>query len=53
MYGALKFAESLNYCGMIDLGFSGLKFTWTNSRLNGGLIKKELIGVGRMRIGAS
>lgn len=43
MYRVLKLAESLNYCGMIDLGFFGPKFTWTNSRLNGGLIKKRIV----------
>lgn len=27
---ALKFQECLNNCGMIDLGFSGPRFTWSN-----------------------
>lgn len=29
---ALKFQECLNNCSMIDLGFSGPKFTWSNHR---------------------
>ena len=27
---AINFQECLNACGMIDLGFSGPQFTWTN-----------------------
>ena len=27
---ALKFQDCLNNCGMIDLGFSSLRLTWTN-----------------------
>lgn len=26
----INFQDCLNNCGMIDLGFSGLRFTWTN-----------------------
>ena len=29
---ALEFKECLDECNMLDLGFAGLKYTWTNSR---------------------
>ncbi|XP_028109543.1 uncharacterized protein LOC114308200 [Camellia sinensis] len=39
---ALKFKECMDHCGMLDLGFSGPKFTWTNLRNIGALIRERL-----------
>ncbi|XP_028091500.1 uncharacterized protein LOC114291824 [Camellia sinensis] len=39
---ALKFKECMDHCGMLDLGFSGPKFTWTNLRNTGALIRERL-----------
>nr|XP_023878277.1 uncharacterized protein LOC111990725 [Quercus suber] len=39
---ALKFKACLDACGMIDLGFSGPKFTWSNRREVNGLIQERL-----------
>lgn len=36
------FRDCLNYCDMLDLGFTGPKFTWTNVREIGGLIQERL-----------
>lgn len=30
--------KCFNYCQLIDLGFSGSKYTWTNKRMRGALI---------------
>lgn len=32
VYRALSFKECLDACNMIDIGFSGPRFTWTNIR---------------------
>lgn len=32
VYRALSFKECLDACNMIDIGFSGPQFTWTNIR---------------------
>lgn len=29
---ALRFQECLDVCNMIDMGFSGAKYTWSNMR---------------------
>ena len=29
---AMKFQECLNLCGMMDMGFSGARYTWSNLR---------------------
>ena len=34
--------DCMNECQMMDLGFSGPKFTWTNKRELGGLIQCRL-----------
>ena len=39
---ALKFQECLNNCSMIGLGFSRLKFTWSNHRLLSQLIQGRI-----------
>lgn len=36
------FTEMLNTCGLINLGFRGPKFTWTNLRYGGALIQERL-----------
>lgn len=36
------FAQCLNYCNLIDLGYKGSKFTWTNKRRNGSTILERL-----------
>lgn len=37
------FRSCINYCNLIDLGFKGAKYTWTNSRINSnGLILERL-----------
>ncbi|KAL4626410.1 hypothetical protein ACB092_05G094200 [Castanea dentata] len=33
-----KFRDGLDYCGLKDLGFSGLPFTWCNRRYKGPLV---------------
>ena len=37
-----KIKECMDDCHMLDLGFSGLKFTWTNKRDIGDLIQCKL-----------
>lgn len=39
---ANKFREYLDYCDLIDLGFNGPTFTWTNQREVWGLIQERL-----------
>ncbi|XP_058201666.1 uncharacterized protein LOC131316348 [Rhododendron vialii] len=36
------FCNCIDCCGMHDLGFSGPRFTWTNTQVTGGLIKERL-----------
>lgn len=37
-----KFMNCLNYCKLIDLGFHGSRFTWTNKRRHGNTILERL-----------
>ncbi|KAG5541735.1 hypothetical protein RHGRI_021533 [Rhododendron griersonianum] len=37
-----KFKDCIDRCGMLDLGFSGSRFTWTNLRQAGGIIRERL-----------
>ena len=39
---SLEFKECLDSCNMIDLGFSGPRFTWTNKREVGALIQERI-----------
>lgn len=39
---ALKFQECLNDCGMINLGFTGPKYTWSNHHLLTHLIQERI-----------
>lgn len=39
---ALLFKECLDTCNMIDLGFLGPRYTWTNQREVGDLIQERL-----------
>lgn len=39
---ASLFRNCMNTCGMSDLGFSGSRFTWTNTQSTGNLIKERL-----------
>ena len=39
---ALKFQECLNNYGMIDLGFSGLRYTWSNHHPLSHLIQERI-----------
>ena len=39
---ALRFQECLNNCGMIDLGFSGPRYTWSNHRPLTHLIQERM-----------
>lgn len=41
-YTALKFQESLNSCRMIDLGFLGLRFTWSNNKPLSQLVQERI-----------
>jgi hypothetical protein len=36
------FRDCLNDCGLVDMGFSGPKFTWTNRQEGGGNVKVRL-----------
>lgn len=38
---SLLFKECLDICGMIDIGFSGPRFTWTNKKKSKPSSKKE------------
>ena len=42
MSRALLFKECLDACGMIDMGFSGAKYTWSNLRCITDLIQERL-----------
>ena len=33
-----QFRDSLDFCGLKDLGFSGLPYTWSNQRFDGQMI---------------
>lgn len=48
-----KFWDCLNFCNMVDLGFRGCKYTWTNrkQRNRTALIQKRLDGVLQMNLG--
>lgn len=39
---AMKFQNCLDTCGMMDMGFSGNRFTWTNSRGVANLIQERI-----------
>ena len=39
---ALRFQDCLNYCRMIDLGFFGSKFTWSNNQPLTHLIQERI-----------
>ena len=39
---ALECKDCLNSCNMIDLGFAGPRFTWTNKRLISDLISERI-----------
>ena len=38
----LKFRETLDECGLFDLGFVGSKFTWHKTYLDGGIVWERL-----------
>ena len=40
--GSLLFKECLDKCSMIDIGFTGAQFTWTNKRPLHGLIQERI-----------
>lgn len=42
IYRYLLFKDSFNKCNMIDLGFSGPRFTWTNGRELSALIQERI-----------
>lgn len=37
-----KFANCMHYCSLIDLGYQGSRFTWTNKQRNGRTILERL-----------
>lgn len=39
---AKNFLNYINYCGLIDLGFKEIHYTWSNHRYRSGLIVKRL-----------
>ena len=39
---AMKFQECLNLCGMMDMGFNGARYTWSNLRGVTELIQERL-----------
>ena len=39
---SLLFKECLDKCNMVDMGFNGLKFTWTNRREISSLIQERI-----------
>jgi hypothetical protein len=36
------FQNTLDDCSLLDLGFSGPKFTWCNDRASGGITRERL-----------
>lgn len=42
LHWALRFQDFLNYCRMIDLGFSGPEFTWSNNQPLTHLIQERI-----------
>lgn len=40
-----RFRDCLNYCNLLDLGFTGSKYTWTNKRGGGNTIVERLDSV--------
>lgn len=41
-YRSQRFKSCIDHCGLTDLGFSGPRFTWTNLRQAGGIIRDRL-----------
>ena len=39
---SLAFKDCLDYCNMVDMGFSGLRYTWTNKREINNLILERI-----------
>lgn len=37
-----RFIEATSYCELLDLGWTGSKFTWSNGRRGGDLIRERL-----------
>lgn len=42
MVNSCSYVDCMNCCGMLDLGFSGPKYTWTNKRGLANLIQLRL-----------
>lgn len=37
-----KFCQTLDVCGLIDMGYEGCKFTWSNKHSDGSLVRERL-----------